>query len=340
MPDLPLAFEPLPNGKYRIRANSGTSGEVQADVEAPFTPQEVSEITELLGHRKPGLMRMEETRAARQFGQKLFNFLIKDNPGIYTAYRMGVGRGSLRLRLSVEQAGTLAHLPWELLRDPERDFLALADSTPIVRASPQLSIRPPVPLVLPLRILVLAAEQEWQRLQQTLAVLQSRDQIQLDRLDKPTLRGLRLRMLAEDYQILHLIVPGAMDKETEESFLLMNDDGLARVSSDDLSQEIYPESTVRLVVLSSAQPHKRALVQYAGTLNVPAVVTTQFLMQTDSLLHAELYRALVEGSPIDMAMSRARRAIANHMANNDWAAPLLFLHSDSARLFRSLAAGE
>jgi hypothetical protein len=345
MPPHPFLIEltALPDGKYRIGVNSGTSDDVQVVVRAPFTEKEINEIQAILSGRKAGLMRMEETRSARQFGQKLFHFLIRDNPSIHASYRAGLGQDGLRLQLSIEQAGILAHLPWELLRDPERDFLALADSTPIVRSTPQIGIRPPVPLIMPLGILVAAgraAEQEWQQLQQTVAAMQSMGQIRLDRLDRPTLRGLRLRMLAEDYHILHLIIPGAMDKETEESFLLMNDDGLTRVSSDDLCQEIYPESTVRLVVLSSPQPHKRALVQYGGGLSVPAVVTTQFSMQADGLFHAELYRALAEGLPIDVAMSSARRAVANHAPNNDWAAPILFLRSDNAQVFRSVLAGE
>ncbi len=78
-------------------------------------------------------------------------------------------------RLTVDQAGALSQLPWEYLRDPSSDFLALSRRTPIVRYTPQLDVRPPATITLPLRVLVMISapqglpaldvEGEWQRLQ-------------------------------------------------------------------------------------------------------------------------------------------------------------------------------
>src|SRR5690606_8569095 len=111
--------------------------------------------------------------------------LIRQHEDINSAYFASLDRAGsdgLRLRLSVDNAGALAGLPWELLSDPTRDFLALSRTTPVTRYTRQLSTRAPVPVILPLRVLVMISaprdfpalnvEDEWNRLNDATVELQ------------------------------------------------------------------------------------------------------------------------------------------------------------------------
>src|SRR5215207_574373 len=146
------------DGKFNIAVREAPVGEASVVVDNPFSTQDVDAIMKLLGRELRGVTRAEEQQAARQFGQRLFNFLIRQNDDINPAYFASLsrtGNDGLRIRLSVEKAGVLADVPWELLWDPNRDFLTLSRSTPIVRYTHQLSVRPPVPFSTPLRVLVM-----------------------------------------------------------------------------------------------------------------------------------------------------------------------------------------
>ncbi len=349
----------LPNDQYRISIQSPV-GEASVDAASPFTPEEIQHYLAVLGGETK-VSRDERQRTARDFGNRLFNFLLGGSTAISNAYfaslREAASTEGLRLRLTVDQAGALSQLPWEYLRDPSSDFLALSRRTPIVRYTPQLDVRPPATITLPLRVLVMISapeglpaldvEGEWQRLQEATALLQARGLIALERLDTATLIALQHRLRAEEYHIFHYIGHSDYDTQTQQGLIVFeNEQDNTRpqlITAAELSRELAEESTVRLVVLNSCQSARRPDADvFAGissaivTRGIPAVVAMQFAI-SDGAATAfadEFYRALAELLPLDAAVSEARRAIANRLRNNEWATPVLYLRADSGVLFR------
>ncbi len=350
----------LPNGKYRIAVQSPI-GEASTDADSPFTSDEIASFLQILSREKR-VPRAEELSTARDFGQRLFAFLFHSSSEISNAYFGSLldsnKSDGLRIRLTVEQAGALSALPWEYLRDPANDFLALSRRTPVVRYTQQLNTRPPAAISLPLRVLVMISapqdfpaldvEGEWQRLQEATAPLRERGLLELERLDTATLIALQRRLRAEDYHVFHYIGHSDYDPASQQGVLVFenerdNNKGQI-IGGEALSRELAEESTVRLVVLNSChsatRPPADALAGLASSLvtrGIPAVVAMQFAI-SDGAAKAfaeEFYRTISDLMPIDAAMSEARRAIANRIGNNEWATPVLFMRSDDGVLFKT-----
>ncbi|MEO8394067.1 MAG: CHAT domain-containing protein [Chloroflexota bacterium] len=350
----------LPNGKYRISMQSPV-GEATADVDSPFTPDEITNYLQILSREKR-VSRQEELKAARDFGERLFVFLFRFSTEISSAYfaslrDIGMHDG-LRIRLSVDKAGALSQLPWEFLRDPINDFLALSRRTPIVRYTQQLNTRPPAAIILPLRVLVMISapkdfptldvEGEWQRLQEATAPLRDRGLLELERLDTATLIALQRRLRAEDYHIFHFIGHSDYDAASQQGVIVFeNEADLNKgqiISGTALSRELAEESTVRLVVLNSChsanRPDADVLTGISSSIvarGIPAVAAMQFNI-SDGAAKAfaeEFYRAIAELIPLDAAMSEARRAVSNRVGNNEWATPVLYMRADDGVLFQT-----
>jgi hypothetical protein len=338
-----IKLSAIADGKYQITAQTASGDEQSAVTRNPFTTREVENYLEILSRHKHNITPLEQAKAARQFGAKLFNFLIKDRPEIYSLYITLAQRG-LRVRLSLDNAGQLASFPWELLRDPEGDFLALSESTSIVRVPHQLEERTPVPLLLPLRILVAvagrAAEESWRHLEIATAEMRRVGHIVLERLRYASLDELRLQILAEDHHVFHYIGFARSDNQAEQPFLVMRHKDRGFIRADEMNEELYPESTVRLVMLTPCKHLFQPMGNFATRLHLTAVATMQFpLSRVASIVFfREFYGALAQGVPVDVAMSQARRTIANGLQNSEWASPILFAGSQDGMLFRRVSS--
>ncbi len=359
--NLAVEVAALPNAKYRIAVQSPI-GEASVDADSPFTDAEIIHYLQVLS-REQRVPRQDELNTASDFGQRLFAFLFHSSSEVGNAYfgsLLDAGSSDgLRIRLTVDQAGALSELPWEFLRDPSNDFLALSRRTPIVRYTQQLNVRPPSTISLPLRVLVMISapqdfpaldvEGEWQRLQEATAPLRDKGMLQLERLDTATLIALQRRLRAQDYHVFHYIGHSDYDPASQQGVLVFeserdNQKGQI-ISGTALSRELAEESTVRLVVLNSChsanRPPADALAGISSSLvtrGIPAVVAMQFAI-TDSAAKAfaeEFYRSLSDLIPLDAAMSEGRRAIANRVGNSEWGTPVLFMRSDDGVLFRTV----
>ena len=355
----------LPNGRYRIAVQSPV-GEASTEADSPFTPEEISTLLKILS-REQKVSRDEETRVAREFGQRLFAFLFRGSSEISNAYFGSLlaaqNDEGLRIRLSVDNAGDLSGLPWELLRDPSNDFLALSRRTPIIRYTQQLNTRPPATISLPLRVLVMISapkdfpeldvEGEWQRLQEATASLRAQGLVELERLDTATLIALQRKLRGGVYHVFHFIGHSHYDPASQQGVLAFeNEQDNSKgqiISGAALSRELAEESTVRLVVLNSCHSAGRSPTDsFAGiasslvTRGIPAVVAMQFAI-TDGAAKAfaeEFYRAIAEMLPLDAATREARRAIANRVGNSEWATPVLYLRAADGVLFQPATVTE
>jgi hypothetical protein len=341
----------LPNGMYRITARA-PRGVITVDAPNPFTDEAITELLDTLSRPHPRTFQKGVT-LARDFGARMFEFLFTKQ--IYAAYVTTLAETgeNVRFRLSVERAGALAGLPWELIRDPDRDHLALASGTPIVRTLNQFVVRPPVVMPTPIRVLVMIAspteidgrpiakldvEGEWTRLQEAVAPLQ--DRVELVRLDRATPKALQTRLRQEAFHVFHFIGHSEYDELTQQGLLLVEDEkdvakGV-RIPAASLGLELGGERTIRLVVMNSCHSgrmnERDALTSIVGNLavrGIGAVVAMQFAITDGSAKNfsEEFYRALADFYPIDAAVSEGRRAILRRN-NAEWATPVLYLRAD------------
>jgi hypothetical protein len=355
----------LPNGQYRVTVQSPI-GQASADLNPPFTPDEL-EAPMAVFNRTRRVSPQLEQQIAIQFGSRLFDFLIRGSSDINAAYLTSLDRAAgtdgLRIRLSVDRAGDLRLIPWEFLRDPARDFLALSRSTPIVRYSQGLSVRPAEPIMLPLRVLVvisspadhakLDVEGEWTRLQEATAELRANGLLEIERLEQATLIALQRRLRREVFHVVHYVGHSDYDEMEGQGYLVFEHETDPTrsqiVSGAALGRELGEESTIRLIVLNSCQsghPSERdwlaGITSNLVARGMPAVVAMQFAI-TDGSAKAfseEFYRAISEFLPIDTAVSEGRRAIANRRHNAEWATPVLYMRSDDGTLFEQKPASE
>ncbi len=192
--DFELNVEALDGGKdgnkLRITVNNSPVGSVSVEAANPFTPDEIGSVIALL-EGSTQATRSELAQMVRIFGEKLFGTIFSGQ--VYAAYLASLEKGNLRIRLGLEDSGVLADIPWEVLRDPKADYLALSRQTPIVRYPRVLTVRPLVEVRLPLRVLVMIAspddqealdvDAEWRALEESTAELRNGGLLELDRVE-------------------------------------------------------------------------------------------------------------------------------------------------------------
>jgi CHAT domain/CARDB len=361
--DFELNIELLPDGKLRVTLLNSPAGSATTNAVNPFTEDETRRIIGILDG-SIRITKSDAVRTLRAFGEKLFTSLISGN--IYAAYltsKSTAGERGLRIKLGLENAGVLQEIPWELIRDPQNDYLTLSRQTPLVRYPRLLTVRPILDVVLPLRVLVMISsptdqeeldvEGEWRDLQEATAELRARGLLQIDRVDNAQLNTLQ-RKLREgtNYQIFHYIGHATFDERTQSGALAFEDprtNSTTVVSGEALARELSEENSIRLVVLNACQGARSNQADpFSGVASsivargIPAVVAMQFAISdvASRAFSQEFYRTISEGFPIEAAMAEARRAISNTLANFEWATPVLYLRAPSGLLFPRRRGGE
>ena len=359
--DFELRIEDLGGGRYRATVIEMPLGEgsaqVSHDFTLPFAPDELARMLAVLSGRAQ-VSQAERLRTARAFGEALFGAVFAGP--VYTVYFSSRDRArtaqGLRIKLGLDDAGDLAALPWELLRDPAIDYLALSRTTPLVRHPHRLVMRPRPVFRPPLRILVMIAspsdlppvdaEAEWQNVLAATEQLRARGLLELERIEEATLRALQRKLRSREFHVFHYIGHSTFDPASGQGMLALEDPygdgGSVPVRAEDLARELTEENTIRLVVLNSCQS---AVAQeqdpFAGLASslvargLPAVVAMQWAIADDAarVFAEELYRAVAEGLPVDAAVSEARRAISHLSGGVAWATPVLFMRAQDGMLF-------
>jgi hypothetical protein len=350
---LMIAISAIQDDLYRISLQCSSAAYVIETV-SPFQKEELYEQLSFLNRDRSHLTSEKVTA----FGQKLFRFLIGGHADIASAYQRAlerVGNQRVFLWLTSESGGRFAAVPWEYMHDGVTGFLALSRQTPIIRRKPELSLRPPAPMLSPLKVLVVMAappnypavqvEDEWECLHHATLHLQLSGQLRLERLPHATWPALRRRLRAEDYHVLHYVGYTRYDEPTQEGFLALEDEryasGSRPLSAAELGSEMGTQSTVRLVVVNAryhSSTDSKTLLTAAGQLlqaGIPAVLTRPVWNgETESYFDAEFYRPLSEAHPVEAALNVARRAIAGE--THSWGTTALHLRTANGELFRSV----
>ena len=278
-----------------------------------------------------------------KFGQKLFEALF--NGEVRDRWNRSLGKieqgqaEGLRLRLNIN-APEIARLPWELLCDPDEQFLATVANQGISRFLPV-----PEPPFLPsqkiIRILVVVEspnklpeinEEEIKLLEEALTNIGDRFEYKL--LRNANLKAIHDEVQSKDYHILHFLGHGLDGK-----LALSNDNGEIEIVDDTgFASLFHGRRTLRLAVLnacSSSQSQIGGLFSGVGPAlvqkRIPAVVAMQYpsvSIKTAGLFSERFYKSLSRGYPIDISVNEARQylsATSELSATRDWSTPILYM---------------
>ncbi len=349
------------------RVAAGLTARVSSSPVGPTAPEPVvlpsvdvdglRELVRLMNETR-GVARHEPrvTPDLRDVGSGLFEAVFRG--AVLRSFRdclagqADAGRG-LRLRVRLTAVPELAHLPWEVLYDPERHrFPSQYAKYPTVR---QVDVPEPVPPLAVeggVRMLVVTAsptdlgeidgDQEWRCLTAALRPHIESGRLIVTRLPVATLDAVREALLTETYHVFHFTGHGGVDPESGEGVLAFTDRyGRAEwVPGRDLGV-ILSNAPVRLALLNSCDGARVSEVDpYATTAitlvenGIPAVVAMQFEISDKAAIAFSnaTYLALTSSQPVDVAVTLARQAILT-TSRNEWATPVLYLRATDGTLF-------
>jgi hypothetical protein len=346
--------------RYRARVLSSPAGQAEVEFDSLFSPLELENFVLRMGRPQRGMRRIDSTEMAtiKNFGTRLFRTVFNDD--VYACYLRSIDNTlnqdkglRIRLRINVPE---FHDLPWEYLYNPQFDqFLALSKDTPIIRYIELPYSTRALPVKTPMKILVMISspdgypaldvEKEWDKLNRALKPLIDQDLVILDKLEHPTLSGLQKRLRQEQVHIFHYIGHGKYFEDKQDGMLLLEDEHRRGkpTSGQHLGAILHDHHQLRLVVLNACEGARTSAEDpYAGVAQtlvrqgIPAVLAMQFEIFEDAAmtLAQEFYSAIVDGYPVDAALSEARKAI--FASNNDveWGTPVLFMRTPNGVLFR------
>jgi WD40 repeat protein len=358
--DFDVAIETF-GGGYRARVVASPAGQAHADFVLPFTDKDlkilVLEVAGSIGRarRKVRRIQTDERRMLEEFGGQLFQAVFSGpvHECLGRSRLVADNRGAgLRIRLLLP--GALTNVPWEYLYDEEYGFLGLSPETALVRSVELLATVPPFPVSPPLRVLAmisapvdapeLQGDEEWDKLNGSLADLADRGMVQVDRLEAGTLAALQRPLRLREYHVLHFVGHGYYDDDAQDGALaLEGPNGKTRlVTGRDLGMMIRGHRSLRLVVLNACEGARSAsddplggVAQALVRQGIPAVIAMQFEISDPAALvfSRSFYQAIADGLPVDVAMVEARKAMFAEGHEVEWATPVLYLRSPDGRVF-------
>lgn len=348
-----LALDRTDDGEF-VRVTASPADEAVGPFQPPLSQREVTSFHQSLLTQSG----TEAQQTIRQVGERLYRAIFTGNirlcwdESLRLAYEQ---RAHLRLRLNVQAAPEYADLPWEYLYDPQRqEFAGLTPHTPLVRHVDLKQPVAPFRVEPPLRMLVVVAnpggqplydeEDVWLRLVDTLDHLAVERKLVLERLIPATVHELQRRLRNNQYHILHYIGHGVYDGLAQEHRLLFeNEMGRTRpVNSQHLGALVHDHFALRLVTLQAcptAQPARQnpfiGVAQQLLRRGLPAAVAIhQPLPPAAHLpLADDFYRAVADLTPVDLALTEARRLRWITAQDPTWGEAALFLRITDGGLF-------
>jgi hypothetical protein len=325
----------------------------------PFADLELENLLLRMGAGQHGIWRRAgdapELQAAKDFGGSLFEALFTGS--VRDMFRRAQSDyPALRVRLSFNHAPALANLPWEFLYDREENlFLALSNTSPIVRYLEQPRRVDPLAVAAPLRLLViiaapvdleaLDADVEWANLQNALAPLVKRGILHIERLTPPTFASLQAALRRTPYHLLHFIGHGAFEQTVQDGVLFLEDERRhsKRTNGQSLGFLLRDyRATLRFVFLNVCEGGKTAVNDpFAGVAQsliqqgIPAVLAMQSAVRDDYALTVArtFYATVTDEVSMETALTEARRTLFAETQRVEWGIPVLYSRTHEGILF-------
>jgi hypothetical protein len=295
-------------------------------------------------------------------GHELFQALFCGPIGELWHLSLGAVPGEAsRLNLCIELdpeldgIAPLLSVPWEIMFDG-RDFLSRRRRTPVLRLVEGLADEPPLLLPSPLRVLCIVADpndqvrldlgSERRGIEQA---AQSRRGVEVIVGRPASLAELAemIRCRGDEIHVLHFAGHGHFDEKTGKGALVLRgkDGRSCAVLGEDLAEQLKDVQSLRLAVLNACKTARTSWTEaghsFAGVATallraIPAVVAMQSAIDDSQAVafSADLYRRLLGGEPIELAVTEARLAMLSHQPNRlDWAIPALYSRLSGEHLF-------
>lgn len=344
--DFDLAFQASNRG-YEARVLNSPAGETLTQFRLPFSEAEAHPLNEWFN----------TLDAIQTFGSQLFDTIFVGE--LLHCFRRSQEvahqrQAGLRIRLRFTDSPALAQLPWEYLYDPlQANFLSLSETTPIVRFLEIPRPLQPFTFQLPLRFLLVAAnpaqlpplasDQECRAIGEALRT-QGQQEIILEQRYGATLQTVQQTLQNHEYHVLHFSGHAGVDEGTQAGMIYLEDEeGLAvAVTGRQLSVLSDELASVRLVVLNADETGRASPTNFYGGVaqslvqqGIPAVIAMQFpISERLAITFAQaFYTALANSAPVEVALSRARKAIYLQGDTVGWGAPVLFMRTPDGQLF-------
>jgi membrane-associated phospholipid phosphatase len=324
----------------------------------PFAPLELENFRLKTRPSPTGVRRPEspEVRLARSIGTRLFEAVFAADARALLETSMAAARqrgDGVRLRITVP--AELSELPWEYLYSPDHSrFLSISSETLIVRYLPNDDVIGTLPVMPPLRMLVVVAaprgyprfdaDGELGDLRDALQDIGELGSVTVDRLERGTWRALQQHLRRHSYHVVHFIGHGVFDEREHEGMLMFEgeDGGEAAVGATSLGALLHDHRTLRLVVLNACEGGRVSAVSpYGGVAQalvraqVPAVVAMQTEISDGAAatFAREFYGSISDGYAVDAALGEARKALFSDPFSVEWGTPALYTRWPHGELF-------
>jgi hypothetical protein len=200
----------------------------------------------------------------------------------------------------------------------------------------------------PIDLEELDVEAEWSRLHESLASRIDAGLVVLDRLPAATLADLGDWLRTHQTHVIHFVGHGDFDARLREGVVYFQDNHgkSSPVTSSVLGPFVRDHEPLRMVVLNACRSARSDAVDpFAGMAqglvqqDATAVVAMQFPISDRAAVTftGEFYGSLVEGLPVDQAVSSARKALLAEY-RDEWSTPVLFMRSPDGNIFENVHA--
>ena len=363
-----LLLEQEGEGRYQARVTDSPLGETPSvRFQLPFDATTLENLLLKLDPGRSGTRRVGGTgqqQAAMDFGGPLYEAVFTGDLALAWQRSLDQVRaeqaGGLRLRLRLNDAPAIAGLPWELLYDARtNNFLAQSERTPLVRFLDVPQVPRPIAVDGPLRVLAIISspidldeldvEAEWAP---DPGGARATDPGRAGRARPAAERDARRarRVAARASRPTSSTSSGTATSTSgcarASSTSRTSPGGAAPVTSSVLGPYLRDHDPLRMVVLNACRSARTDAIDPFGGMaqglvqqDATAVVAMQFPISDRAAVTftGEFYGALVDGLPVDQAVSSARKSLLAEF-RDEWATPVLFMRSPDGNIFENVHA--
>jgi hypothetical protein len=357
-------------GNGRVRVLNSPAGQSSDSFTSPFQLPEQQKLRDWLEAatlnardlRTPAPSSPPQIDDPQRVGEALFGAVFKDR--IYQLYLQSRTivreRGLAGLRVKLRLAEDVEILPWELLRNPQEDYLLLTRKLTLVRYMEAPVEQQALQVDGPLRLLVIAGAPdgldlatEINSIRDAIAGLVAQNRLEIDVLEDASLDGIydklyELQRLRKPLHIVHYLGHSAAPGKGLPARLLLKDEAgrSTLVPIDQFWRNLNGNEALRLIWLNSCSgaegtegtlygPLASAAARFIAS-GIPAVLANQIRISDRAAqkFARAFYVNLADGLPIDVALAEARRKVsATNITTLEWATPILYMRSPDGVLF-------